>query len=103
MGWGTRYKYNGYLSRIHKDSVDSKLEECRQVNDLLWREVLAYMASTPSTMAKDIEGSEYPYQEFLAVKVQELRDSMEENYRLIASLEDCVEAMIENPEEVKNE
>lgn len=103
MGWGTRYKYNGYLSRIHKDSIDDKLEECKQINDLLWREVLAYMASTPPTMTKDIEGTEHPYQEFLAAKVKELRDNMEENYRLIASLEDCVEAMIEDPESVKNE
>ena len=27
MGWGTYYKYDGYLSRIGKNEIDSKREE----------------------------------------------------------------------------
>ena len=53
MSWGTYYQYNGYLSHIGKNEIDSKREECNSVNDMLWREILAYMASTPPATAKD--------------------------------------------------
>ena len=44
MGWGTYYKYDGYLSRIGKNEIESKREECESINDMMWREILAYMA-----------------------------------------------------------
>ena len=34
------------------------LEECQRINDILWREILAYMAATPPATAKDCEGEE---------------------------------------------
>ncbi len=34
------------------------LEECQRINDMLWREILAYMAATPPATAKDCEGEE---------------------------------------------
>ena len=61
MSWGTYYQYNGYLSHIGKNEIDSKREECNSVNDMLWREILAYMAATPPAYAKDDEGNEYPW------------------------------------------
>ena len=51
MAWGTYYKFEGYLSRISKSQLESKLEECQQINDMLWREILAYMAATPPATA----------------------------------------------------
>ena len=31
MGWGTYYKYDGYLSHIGKRDIDSKREECESI------------------------------------------------------------------------
>ena len=100
MSWGTYYKHEGYLSRIGKNEIENKREAYLHINDMLWREILAYMASTPPAMAKDPEGNEYPWQEFIAMKIRELREEIEENDRLLARLDDCAEAMEENPENV---
>ena len=100
MAWGTYYKFEGYLSHISKSQLESKLEECQQINDMLWREILAYMAATPPATAKDCEGEEYPYPEYLAMKIRELREEIEENATLMARINDCLEAMRENPENV---
>ena len=100
MAWGTYYKFEGYISRISKCQLENKLEECQQINDMLWREILAYMAATPPATAKDCEGEEYPYPEYLAMKIRELREEIEENATLMARLNDCLEAMRENPENV---
>lgn len=100
MAWGTYYKFEGYLSRISKNQLESKLEECQQINDMLWRKILAYMAATPPATAKDCEGEEYPYPEYLAMKIRELREEIEENATLMARINDCLEAMRENPENV---
>ena len=100
MAWGTYYKFEGYLSRISKCQLENKLEECQQINDMLWREILAYMAATPPATAKDCEGEEYPYPEYLAMKIRELREEIEENATLMALINDCLEAMHENPENV---
>ena len=100
MGWGTYYKHDGYLSRISKSQLEYKRDECMSINDMLWREILAYMASTPPATAKDCEGAEYPYAEFVAMKVKEMRDEIEDNTSLIARIDDCLEAMHENPENV---
>ena len=100
MSWGTYYKHEGYLSRIGKHEVESKREECQRINAMLWREILAYMASTPPAMAKDDEGNEYPWPEFIAMKVREFREEIEENAMLMARIDDCFEAMTDNPENV---
>ena len=67
---------------------------------MLWREILAYMAATPPATAKDCEGEEYPYPDYLAMKIRELREEIEENATLMARINDCLEAMHENPENV---
>ena len=58
------------------------------------------MAATPPATAKDCEGEEYPYPEYLAMKIRELREEIEENATLMARINDCLEAMRENPENV---
>ena len=100
MGWGTYYKHDGYLSHIGKNEIENKREECLRINDMLWREILAYMASTPPAMMKSDEGIEYPWQEFIAMKIRDFRDEIEDNARLMTHLDDCIEAMEENPENV---
>ena len=100
MSWGTYYKHEGYLSHIAKREIGSKREECQHVNDMLWREILAYMAMTPPVMMKDEEGNEYPWAEFIAMKIREFREEIEENAMLTARLDDCDEAMSDNPDSV---
>ncbi len=100
MSWGTYYKHEGYLSRIGQNQIGSKREECQSINDMLWHEILAYMAMTPPVMMKDEEGIEYPWAEFIAMKVREFREEIEDNTRLMARLDDCAEAQEENPENI---
>jgi len=100
MSWGTYYKHEGYLSHIGKNEIERKREECQNINDMLWREILAYMASTPPAMTKDDEGNEYPWPEFIAMKIRELREEIEDNARMMARLDDCEEALEDNPENV---
>ena len=94
------FRSDGYLSRIGKNEIGSKREECESINEMLWREILAYMAMTPPAYAKDDEGHEYPWPEFIAMKLREFREEIEENARLVARLDDCEEAMRENPDSV---
>ena len=100
MSWGTTYMYEGYLSHIGKRDINSKREECKKINDMMWSEILAYMAMTPPVYAKDDEGNEYPWAEFVAMKLRGFRDEIEENDMLIARLDDCEEAMHDNPDNV---
>ena len=100
MSWGTSYMYEGYLSHIGKRDINSKREECKKINDMMWSEILAYMAMTPPVYAKDDEGNEYPWAEFVAMKLHEYRSEIEENNMLIARLDDCDEAMRDNPDNV---
>ena len=100
MSWGTSYNYEGYLSHIGKRDINSKREECKKINDMMWSEILAYMAMTPPVYAKDDEGNEYPWAEFVAMKLRGFRDEIEENDMLIARLDDCEEAMHDNPDNV---
>ena len=46
------------------------------------------------------KGNEYPWAEFLAMKLREFREAIEENDMLIARLDDCDEAIRENPDDV---
>ena len=100
MSWGTSYNYEGYLAHIGKRDINSKREECKKINDMMWSEILAYMAMTPPAYAIDDEGNEYPWAEFVAMKLREFRDEIEENDMLIARLDDCEEAMHDNPDNV---
>lgn len=100
MSWGTYYKHEGYLSHISKNELHSKREECQDINDMLWREILAYMSATPPAVAKDPDGVEYPWPEFAAMKIKEFREEIEDNEHLIARIDDCLEALEENPEGV---
>ena len=100
MSWGTYYKHEGYLPHIGKHDIAFKRKDCQEINDLLWQEILGYMASTPPATAKNEEGIEYPWPEFIAMKVRRLREEIEDNVRLIARLDDCADAEDENPENV---
>ena len=100
MSWGTYYKYDGYLSRISKRELENKREDCRRINDMLWHEILAYMASTPPVTMESEEGDKHPYQEFITEKWKEYKDEIEENENLISKIEDCLETLQEHPEQV---
>lgn len=100
MSWGTHYKYTGYLSRIGKDAISDKREELERINELMWQEILAYMASTPPASQRDAEGNEYPWQEFIVMKVRRYREELEDNIRLLERLDNCEEAIEDDPENV---
>lgn len=100
MSWGVYYTYDGYLSHLSKNELENELENLKRVNELMWREILAYMAATPPAVSKDPEGEEYPTPEFFATKIKDYRDTIEENMTMITHIEDCLEAIKENPDKV---
>ena len=77
MSWGTYYKYDGYLSRISRSQIDEEIEEHEADNRRIYAEMLAYMAQTPRAYAKDCEGHEYPWAEYLTQKMREFQEELE--------------------------
>ena len=100
MGWGVSYKYDGYLSRMSISALESELENYQKMIDLIYRELLAYMAATPQN-EKDCEGAEIPYPEALAIKIAEIRDSLDDYYWWVHHIQDCLEALRENKDNVE--
>ena len=101
MSWGTYYKHEGYLSRISKSQIDEEIEERETDNRRIYAEMLAYMAQTPPAYAKDSEGHEYPWNEFLIQKMREFQEELEENTFLMCRLCQCREVLREHPENVE--
>ncbi len=97
MSWGTYYKHEGYLSRISKSQIDEEIEERETDNRRIYAEMLAYMAQTPPAYAKDSEGHEYPWNEFLIQKMREFQEELEENTFLKCRLCQCREVLREHP------
>ena len=100
MSWGTYYKGEFYLSRIGKRELTEKYEECKELNDMFWNQILAMCAMTPPTYAKSEEGKEYPWAEYLDMKLREFREEIEDNDRLMERISACQEVLEENPENV---
>lgn len=103
MGWGTNYTYEGYLNRISIHEIPSKVEELEKINKMLENRLYAYAAATPPPYYEDEEGNRSPYIETLEIEIRDIIDTLKENYQLLARIEDCEEAMKENPESVKDE
>ena len=101
MSWGTYYKHEGYLSRISKSQIDEEIEEHEADNRRIYAEMLAYMAQTPPAYAKDCDGREYPWSEFLSQKMREYQEELEENTCLLCRLHQCREVLREHPEDVE--
>lgn len=102
MGWGIKYIYKGYLNKITEDSIDKVREDCKRRIELYWREILAYMATTPQPYFEDEEGNRMPAPEALAVDVQRIRESLEEDMYTLMQIEQYYES-IEQQEEKENE
>lgn len=104
MSYGISYTYEGYLSHMSKDRLDEEYDDRQKEIDLVFQEILAYMAATPPPFAKhDVEsGGEhpYPYPEFLAMRIKEYRERLEEAIAMQVRISECQEAMREHPDQV---
>lgn len=102
MSYGISYTYDGYLSHMSKDRLDDEYDDQQKEIDLVFREILAYMAATPPPFVKydEEESGEYPYPEFLAMKVKEYRERLEEAIAMQVRISECQEAMREHPDQV---
>lgn len=89
------YRFDEFHSQMNKDELKEKKFEYQCINNRLWSEILAYMAATPPVMMKNDDDKEYPYPEYLLMKLHELRDEIESNVILIARLEDRLDSMCE--------
>lgn len=104
MGWGTKYKYNGYLSRIHKSRIFDEKEEIETRLDMYWQQILAYMAATPAEWAEYDDGEgKYPYPEKIVSIFRDLKKDMIEDYELLHRINDCIEAMEEDENNIKED
>ena len=102
MSWGLDYTYKGRILRMTKDQLFYKKEELEQVNEMLWQEILSYMASTPTPTAKDDDASEgIIWQEYITLKFRELKRSLEENLQELHQINDCIDAMDKDYNNVK--
>ena len=103
MGWGVSYKYEGYLSRTTISQLESEKEDLERINDMLWEEILSYMSSTPTELARESEDDDpLIWQEFITLKYRELKKDILENERRLCHINDCIEAMNENKDNVKD-
>lgn len=103
MGWGVSYKYEGYLSRMTISKLESEKEDLKRINEMLWEEILSYMASTPTELARDSEDSDpIIWQEFITLKYRELKSSILENEWQLCHINDCLEAIRENNDNAKD-
>lgn len=103
MGWGVSYKYEGYLSRMTISQLEHEKEQLESINEMLWEEILSYMASTPTELARDSEGGEpIIWQEFITLKYRELKSSILENERTLCHINDCIDAINENKDNAKD-
>lgn len=100
MGSGVRYTYKGYLPDKFKNTLFAEKEQLETINEMLWQEILVYMAQTPPIEVPDIEGNPMPYAEALTVQFRQIKSSIEENLREIHQIEDCIEAMEQDSESV---
>ena len=96
------YKYDGIIQDVSKDNYLDKKAEAEGMNDMLWRDLLAYAAATPPAWAEDCEGEKYPYPEYLEMKLRDIRESIEENMRLIRDIELADEAKDQYPDSFKD-
>lgn len=101
MSWGTAYRHEGYLSRVHKSQIPHKKEECIKTINELWAVILSYMSATPPAYAKSDDGYEYPYSEFIVRTLNDIREELEDNMYLLHCINDCEEAMENDPDNVK--
>lgn len=99
MGWGTIYKHEGYLSRIHKSRIPDEIDECTKTIHRLWTQIAIYMAQTPPAW-DDSEYGKRPYAAFLEELISEIREELEESVILRYRLQECAEVMEESPEDV---
>ena len=59
------------------------------------------IAQTPPAYAKDCEGREFPWAEYLTQKMREFQEELEENTFLLCRLYQCREVLREHPENVE--
>lgn len=101
MGFGTFFKYDGYIDDIGIDDLEAKLIELQDDNDNMWNEILQYIAATPPITIPDDEGNPMSFIEYMSCHIKYLRNNIEENDRMITQINDCLETKREHPENVK--
>ena len=101
MSWGTTYTYEGYLSGVRKSEIDCAIKEANKSNDIMWQTILAYMMQTPPATMKYDNGSSEPWPEYIVEVLNDLREEIESNNFKVSRCLDCLEALKDNPDSVK--
>ena len=100
MSYGVYYKYDGFISHMSKDRLKDERSKAQKECDEIWQELIAMCAATPPATVKD-DDIEYLYSAYLPKYIQDLRDRLEENKWLIHHIDDCLDAMHEDENNVK--
>lgn len=101
MGFGTFFKHTSYIDDVGIDDLETKLIELQDDNDTMWNEILQYISATPPVTIPDDEGNPMSFIEYMSGHIKYLRNNIEENDRMIAQINDCLETKREHPENVK--
>lgn len=102
MGCEINYTYEGTLCGCLTTSLEEDKENTQYVIDRVWRELLALAAATPPEQATSEVNTKYPYCEFLAEKLRELREDLEDSYRHLTHIEEVEQVLRESPDKVQD-
>ena len=98
--WGTAYTHEGYIARVHPSRLKDRLDELLDENDSIWDQILVLMASTPK---QDASGDDLEWPVSLTSAYREYRQQLEDNYRIITDIRNCLDVMAEHPDRVKED
>lgn len=102
MGCEINYTYEGTLCGCLTTSLEEDKENTQYIIDRVWRELLALAAATPPEQATSEVNTKYPYCEFLAEKLRELREDLEDSYRHLTHIEEVEQVLRESPDKVQD-
>ena len=92
MGWGTTFKADIYLSRIIKDQIEDKTEQCIQETDFSTKMLISLLsgAKPEHRRTEDEDYTSYAYE--IINTVEEIIDEIKQNAVLLYKLELSKEA-----------
>lgn len=80
--------------------LQEEKETTQDIIEEAWRKLLALAAATPPEQATSEVGTKYPYCDFLADKLRQLRRELEDQYWHMVHIEECEEVLRTDPDSV---
>ena len=102
MGCEIYYTYEGVICECLTTSLAEDKENTQYAIDRAWRMLMALAAATPPEQATSEVDTKFPYCDFLADKLQEIREELENSYRHLTHIEEVEQVLRESPDKVQD-